>query len=93
VFSPPRRPLAPAVFRRAVARDGLRLAPSTLMLLRRATCYVNGEATAVPQAARAMLSRLADERFLTPGTPLPAAAAALLYTWYESGYVLIGDPP
>ena len=42
-FSPPERPLSQAAFVRAVDRHGLRLAGATLMLVRGAFAYVNGE--------------------------------------------------
>lgn len=86
VFEPPRRPLAAARFRAAAARRGIALDRRSRLLTAGARAFINGEAVAVPVAARPPVTRLADERRL-PAGPLPQAAAALLYPWYRAGYI------
>jgi 50S ribosomal protein L16 3-hydroxylase len=90
LFDPPARPVGRRTFAQRVARTGIRLAPTTLLLVRKNACFINGEALGVPASARRAVARLADARFLIPGAPLPGPAADLLYTWYRAGYALIG---
>jgi 50S ribosomal protein L16 3-hydroxylase len=88
LFEPPERPLTRAAFARAVARRGARLAGATLMLVRGPYAYVNGEELRPPADARRLVARLADHRALPPATHVTPGAAALLYTWYRSGYLV-----
>jgi 50S ribosomal protein L16 3-hydroxylase len=85
-FDRPARPLGARAFVRAIGRRGLRLLPRTLMLYRGNRFFVNGESVAV-RAGRAHLARLADLRSLEPGILHAEETAALLYTWYRSGYL------
>jgi len=89
VFTAPRRPLAAGAFTKAVARDGLRLLPQTIMLYDDRAFYINGEHCIPPASAGARLRRLADLRALPP-VALPAAAAGMLHAWYRAGYLLPG---
>lgn len=89
-FEPPRPPLTRAAFAAAVARRGVRLAGPTLLLYRAGEAYANGESVRLPPAARRAIECLADRRMLAPAQPVTAAALAVLYTWYVSGYVLVG---
>jgi len=89
-FAPPSRPLGMRQFMRMIARHGLRLAAGTIMLYRGGRFFVNGE-SATARHGRALLARLADRRALEAGI-LPAEdAAELLYTWYRSGYLDVGE--
>jgi 50S ribosomal protein L16 3-hydroxylase len=92
-FSPPRPPLGARAFERAARRAGVRLSGRTGMLFRRGRFYVNGESVAASGRTRALLERLADDRVLPRGTSFTRAAAALLYTWYRSGYLEPGGAP
>jgi 50S ribosomal protein L16 3-hydroxylase len=86
-FAPPAPPLGPEAFRHAAGRRGVRLALATGMLYRRGRLYVNGESVVASGRTRRALERLADDRRLPPGTSFTRAAAALLYTWYQAGYL------
>lgn len=87
VFGRPRRPLAPAVFARRAARNGVRLSLPTRMLFRHGVFFINGEACpAHPRAART-LRRLADEGRLSPGQIAGQESGRWLYQWYRAGYL------
>jgi 50S ribosomal protein L16 3-hydroxylase len=86
-FSPPRRPLAPVAFARALRARGAVLAPAAGMLYRANRLFINGESVAAPLGARGALVALADRRALPPGTSITPAVARLLYTWYRAGYL------
>jgi 50S ribosomal protein L16 3-hydroxylase len=88
LFEPPPRPLSQSAFVRAMARRGARLTGPTLLLVRGPYAYVNGEELRPPADARRLVARLADRRALPPATQVTPDAAALLYTWYRSGYLV-----
>lgn len=90
-FTAPAQPLGPAAFARAASRRGVVLAGATGMLYRDGALFVNGERAAIAGRARRVLERLADTRALPAGTSVTPAAAALLYTWYRSGWLEMGD--
>jgi 50S ribosomal protein L16 3-hydroxylase len=89
MFEPPTRPLTRDAFVRALTRRGARLAGATLLLVRGPYAYVNGEELRPPAEARRLVARLADRRALPPETHVTPDAAALLYTWYRSGYLVL----
>ena len=91
VFSRPRKPFAPARFASRCRARGLRLDPRTRMLFRGRDYFVNGERIDAPARARALLSRLADERSLPPGEGLSAPLLHLLRPWYLAGWLHLGE--
>jgi len=86
-FDPPSRPLARAAFERRGAATGVRLDPRTRLLYAGATAFVNGEAIAMPRAARPALVALADRRELAAPLRAPAAFWDLAYAWYRHGFL------
>jgi 50S ribosomal protein L16 3-hydroxylase len=91
MFARPRRPLPQHAFAAGVAHRGIRLAAPTRMLFRGRTLFINGEAIPAGAAAARLLSRLADRRSLPPQPRPGREAAQLLYQWYRSGYIILGD--
>jgi len=89
-FEQPARPLGTRRFLHVVTRRGLRLVAATIMLYRGNRFFVNGESVTV-RDGRALLARLADRRALEPGIIPAEDAAELLYTWYRSGFLELGD--
>jgi 50S ribosomal protein L16 3-hydroxylase len=90
-FDAPERALAPAAFARAMARQGLRLDLQAQMLYRGKRVYANGEGFALPAGvAGTQLRALADARVLAPAAPV-GAAAQILHTWYEYGWLHLGE--
>jgi 50S ribosomal protein L16 3-hydroxylase len=90
VFTRPRRPEPPARFAARCSSRGLRLDLRTQMLFRGNRFYVNGEPVPAPARLRRLLARLADERALEPGPPLPRALLRILHGWYLSGWLHAG---
>lgn len=88
VYAQPQRPLTLAAFGKAVRKQGLRLAPRSILLYDKAAFYINGERWAVPASARLRLRQFADRRMLPP-VAAPAAGMDVLYAWYRSGYTLL----
>jgi 50S ribosomal protein L16 3-hydroxylase len=88
-FGKPAPALGERAFARALLRRGARLAPATIMLYRGRRLFVNGDETAIG-AAGGVLRRLADRRTLPPATRIAPATAALMHTWYLSGYLALG---
>jgi 50S ribosomal protein L16 3-hydroxylase len=88
-FSRPRKPLAPARFASQCRARGLHLDARTRMLFRGADYFVNGESVE-PGRARALLSRLADERALAPRESLSPPLLRLLHGWYLAGWLHVG---
>ncbi len=86
-FDAPKAPLGRAGFVRAIGRLGVRLDPRTRMLHRDNWLYINGETV---QPAPAVLRRLADARYLESVSATEAAAAGLLYAWYQHGWLHAG---
>jgi len=89
-FDAPERPLSYAKFYQAVEKRGLHLSLKSQMLFAGEQMFMNGEQVTVQGAARKVLIHLADQRVLPGLLALPEAAGALLYDWYQAGYVLLG---
>jgi 50S ribosomal protein L16 3-hydroxylase len=87
VYAPPRRALTLAAFTKAVNKQGLRLAPQSVLLYDNTAFYVNGERWTVPARARPRIRQFADGRVL-PSATAPAAGMDALYAWYRAGYVV-----
>ncbi len=87
----PVRPLSERAFAARAARHGVGLAPQTRMLFRGRTVFVNGEACETGAPSARLLARLADRRSLPPNLRADRESARLLYQWYRSGYILLGD--
>ena len=87
----PHRPLTGGAFATQAARRGVRLAGPTRMLFRDGTIYINGESHAVIAPVAQRLSRLADRRRLAPFARADRDTLQMLYQWYRSGYLRIGD--
>lgn len=90
VFARPRRPEPLARFATRCRSRGLRLDLRTQLLFRGNGFYVNGELAQAPARLRRWLARLADERALAHGAPLPQALLRILHGWYLSGWLHIG---
>jgi 50S ribosomal protein L16 3-hydroxylase len=90
VFERPARPLPEARFVRHALRDGLRLDLKTQMLFRGRVVFINGERHDPGARAARLLTTLADRRCLAPPFRLDDEAAARLYQWYRSGYIVAG---
>jgi 50S ribosomal protein L16 3-hydroxylase len=92
VFDPPRSVPAPAAFRRAADRRGVRLDLRSRMLVGRPGVALNGELFAIGRALRPPLRRLADRRALDGATiaRAPAALGPLLRDWHEAGWLHLG---
>jgi len=64
IFTAPRRPLSEMAFSRAAQRNGVELAPASLMLYGGAAMFMNGERYGMEKAMATPLRRLADRRRL-----------------------------
>lgn len=91
-FAPPARPLAAATFARTIAQRGVRLDLRTRLLHTGDRLGINGETEPLPSIQRATLTRLANQRALTPAqcARLPPALCARLYGWYVDGWLQLG---
>lgn len=87
VFAPPRRPLPPEDFARRAQQSGVKLALASRMLVSRGEVYINGERHPAGAREAKHLRDLANARGLEPGFGGTRALAALLYRWYEAGYI------
>jgi 50S ribosomal protein L16 3-hydroxylase len=90
-FVRPSRPLSARAFAQQCMRVGVRLVPATGMLYRGGNFYVNGEAIVAAGGTHEILRTLANARTLAPRTRLTRDAAALLYAWYQAGFLEPGD--
>jgi len=90
VFDAPGRPLSRPQFAKLAARRGLRLDRRSRLLFSGTMFFMNGEPAEFAPRARALATRLADERTV-PG-PLAAAAEFwdVVYVWYAQGYLHAG---
>jgi 50S ribosomal protein L16 3-hydroxylase len=88
IYAPPRRALTLTAFGKAVAKQGLRLAPQSILLYDNTAFYINGERWIVPARARSRLRRFADQRMLPPAAET-TTGMAILYAWYRAGYAVI----
>lgn len=86
-YAPPHRALSLPAFTKAAGRQGLRLAPQSILLYDNTAFYINGERWSVPARARPRLRRFADRRTLPPAAA-PAAGMNVLYAWYRAGYTV-----
>lgn len=84
-FTPPRKPLARTAFVRAATGRGLSLDPGSRLAFSGTMCFLNGEAVAVPAAARGIVRRLADARRLAARVKAPAAFWDVAHAWYLEG--------
>ena len=91
VFGHARR-MSAARFATVSAARGVRLSLSTRMLTHKTRVFINGESTSVGASARITLRELADRRRLLPRTRTSRATSALLYQWYQAGYIEPDDP-
>jgi 50S ribosomal protein L16 3-hydroxylase len=85
-FTPPRRPLAAAAFARACAQRASPCSGDRDAL----PCEPHVHQRRVGRCAarmRAALTRLADRRVLAARASITPQGAALLYTWYRTGYL------
>ncbi|MDP1886062.1 cupin domain-containing protein [Polaromonas sp.] len=89
-FDAPARPLSYTKFHQAVEKRGLHLSLKSQMLFVGEQIFMNGEQVIAQGAARKLLIHLADRRVLPGPLALPEAAGALLYDWYQAGYVELG---
>jgi 50S ribosomal protein L16 3-hydroxylase len=92
VFNPPGRALSAPAFARTAHRNGLQLAPASILLYDDHAFYMNGEYCQIPATARLALCRFADRRKVPPKTVLPGSVSETLYTWYRAGFIsLLSD--
>lgn len=89
-FDPPAKPLAPARFAAAAAKQGLHMDRRSQLLFSGRHFFINGERLSIAAGIRPFFRRLADERRLTSGT-LVDGAVELLYDWYCCGFVHLGQ--
>ncbi len=90
IFTAPRRPLSEMAFSRAAQRNGVELAPASLMLYGGAAMFMNGERYGMEKAMATPLRRLADRRRLAGRRiPLQGTVADRLYRWYRAGYICL----
>lgn len=89
-FEPPRRPLPRAAFGRAAAARGLRLDGRTRLLFSGTMFFINGQAAALPAAARSAARRLSDARAIAGPARLPEAFVDVAHEWYRQGYLHLG---
>jgi 50S ribosomal protein L16 3-hydroxylase len=89
-FDPPERPKSLAAFTKAIQKRGVALDSRSQMLFRGNAFFLNGERLEASPALHAMLSQLADQRFLMPGECAQDQGEemiALLHLWYQAGYL------
>ena len=89
-FDPPAKPLAPARFAAAAAKQGLHMDRRSQLLFSGRHFFINGERLSIATGIRPFFRQLADERRLTAGT-LVDGAVELLYDWYCCGFVHLGQ--
>jgi len=92
VFSRPGLRLSQARFATLCRTRGVRLDLRTQMLFRGPNFFINGEGIAPPSRLQVALSRLANERRLEADPRLSRALLQLLYAWYLSGWLHVGEP-
>jgi 50S ribosomal protein L16 3-hydroxylase len=89
IFNPPRRALSAPAFVRTAHRNGLQLAPASILLYDDNAFYMNGECFQAPATARLALRRFADRRKVPPKTVLPGSVSETLYAWYRAGFIAL----
>lgn len=89
-FDPPKRPKSLAAFTKAINQHGVALDSRSQMLFQGDAFFLNGERLEASPVLRALLRKLADQRYLMPGDCLHEQGSeliALLHMWYLSGYL------
>jgi len=89
-FDPPERPKSLAAFTKAIQKNGVALDSRSQMLFRDSAFFINGERLEASPSLSIMLKQLADKRYLMPGECLHEQGQemiALLYIWYQAGYL------
>ena len=89
-FEPPTRPLSQVKFVASAVKRGVYLALQSQLLFSGAQLFMNGESVRITGAARKSLIALADRRHLPAPLNLSQAAWAVLYDWYQAGYLGLG---
>lgn len=92
-FDAPKKVLSPAKFADSASQNGVRLSAKTRMLYHQSSLFINGESFDLRRADQATLRNLANLRSLA-GDEVKAAsidAAEALYTWYQDGWLLLGQ--
>ena len=92
-FDAPARAVSRAKFQVAASKRGVHLALQSQMLFCGAHLFINGEQVRVTGTVRRSLIDLADRRALSGPLDLADAAWALLYDWYQAGYIALGSTP
>ena len=90
-FEAPRRPLTRTRFAQQCSRHGLALDPRARLVFSGTMFFMNGEAQEVPAKARAMLTRLADERRIDGPLRAPAEFWDAAHGWYLQGFAHAGE--
>ena len=86
-FAAPRRPLPLASFARRASRRGLALDARARLLFSGTMFFLNGERVAVPDRARGLVKRLADDRRLAAPVEAPQPFWKTMHAWYREGIV------
>ncbi len=87
-FDPPIRPKSLATFTRIIQEKGLALDSRSQMLFRGGAFFMNGEHIETSPAMHSVLKALADQRYLLPDKCAAGPEmTALLYLWYQAGYL------
>jgi len=89
-FQPLSRAISSKSFFRKCNAQGVYLDLKSQMLFCHDLIFMNGEAFRPGRRAFATLSKLADGRELKPQTDFDQETRALLYQWYQAGYIKIG---
>jgi len=86
-FDAPERPLSLAKFRQALQRHGVALDLKSQMLCHAGWIFMNGEAFQPDARDFPLLRDLADRREIPALPACPDGLSALLYQWYQDGYI------
>ncbi len=89
-FDAPESGLNKAKFKQAVNKRGVQLALTSQMLCHDGWIFINGEAHQPDPDDYPSLRKLADERALPDLSNVSPELTALLYQWYQDGYI---SPP
>jgi 50S ribosomal protein L16 3-hydroxylase len=90
-FDAPRKPLTRTRFARQAARNGLALDPRARLVFSGTMFFLNGEVHEIPAKARAMLTRLADERRIAGPVRAPVEFWDVAHGWYLQGFAHAGE--
>jgi len=86
-FDTPAKSLSADRFAQALQTRGIALDLKTQMLCHDSTVFINGDSHRVGKASYRTLRELADTRTLATGGKLSGEALALLYEFYQDGYL------